>query len=230
MLFSKKRTEDGFKQIALPHLKFIYNMALRLSGSEYDAEDLTQETFYIAFKKFYQLKDENKCKNWLFSIMRNLYLKEVERKGNFRELNLDNEGEYLQNLESIAAKNYSENEMIKKIDNQGIQPLLDRIPEKYKSPFLLFYMDNRSYKEIADTLNIPIGTVMSRISRGRDFVKNIMLKNLVVSEANLMANETKVIRANFKNPVRRKGEGGETEKKILFLFSLSLFLLNLFVL
>src|SRR3989338_5184397 len=224
MLFSKKRTEDGFKQIALPHLKFIYNMALRLSGNEYDAEDLTQETFYIAFKKFHQLKDEDKCRNWLFSIMRNLYLKEVERKGNFRELNLDDEGEYLQNLEIVAAKKYSENELIKKTDKQDIQLILDRIPEKYKLPFLLFYMDNRSYKEIAETLNIPIGTVMSRISRGRDFVKNMMLKNLVVSEANLIANETKVIMADFKNPVRRKGEDGETEKKMLFLFSISLFL------
>ena len=91
-------------------------------------------------------------------------------------------------------------------------------------------MDNRSYKEIADTLNIPIGTVMSRISRGRDFVKNMMLKNLVVSEANLIANETKVIMADFKNPVRRKGEDGETEKKMLFLFSISLFLFNIFIL
>jgi RNA polymerase sigma-70 factor (ECF subfamily) len=179
VFFSKRADEDSFKQIALPHLKFIYNMALRLSGNEYDAEDITQETFYIAFKKFHQLKDEDKCKNWLFSIMRNLYLKEVERRGNFRELNFDDRGEYIQNLESMAAKNYSESELIKKTDNQDIQPLMDRMPEKYKSPFLLFYMDNRSYKEIADALNIPIGTVMSRISRGRDFVKNLLLKNAV---------------------------------------------------
>mgnify|MGYP001579537534 CR=1 FL=1 len=194
-MFFKKTDEEYFKRIALPHLRFIYNVALRLSGNEHDAEDLVQETFYIAFERFYQLKDEGKCKNWLFSIMRNLYLKEVERKGNFREMNLDDEGEYLQNLEIVAAKNYSENELIKKTDKQDIQLILDRIPEKYKLPFLLFYMDNRSYKEIADTLNIPIGTVMSRISRGRDFVKNMMLKN--------MANETKVIRADFKNPVRK---------------------------
>lgn len=197
-------------------------MALKLSGNEYDAEDLTQETFYIAFKRFHQLRGEDKCKSWLFSIMRNLYLKDMARKRNFRELNLDDEGEYLQNLESVAAKNYSENELIKKADKQDMQLILNRIPEKYKSPFLLFYMDNRTYKEIADALNIPIGTVMSRISRGRDFVKNMVLKNMV--------NETKVIRADFKNPLRLKGEDGETEKKTLFLFSLFLFLLNIFVL
>jgi len=149
-------------------------MALRLSGNEYDAEDITQETFYIAFKRFHQLKDEDKCKSWLFSIMRNLFLKEAERRGNYKELNLD-EGEYLFNLESVS--NYNEKEITEKIDNQELQVILNKIPEKYKSPFLLFYMDNRSYKEIADVLNIPIGTVMSRISRGRDFVKNLLLKN-----------------------------------------------------
>ncbi len=174
MFFSKKTDEDSFKRTALPHLKFIYNMALRLSGNEYDAEDITQETFYIAFKRFHQLKDEDKCKSWLFSIMRNLFLKEAERRGNYKELNLD-EGEYLFNLESVS--NYNEKEITEKIDNQELQVILNKIPEKYKSPFLLFYMDNRSYKEIADVLNIPIGTVMSRISRGRDFVKNLLLKN-----------------------------------------------------
>jgi len=174
VFFSKKTDEDSFKRTALPHLKFIYNMALRLSGNEYDAEDITQETFYIAFKRFHQLKDEDKCKSWLFSIMRNLFLKEAERRGNYKELNLD-EGEYLFNLESVS--NYNEKEITEKIDNQELQVILNKIPEKYKSPFLLFYMDNRSYKEIADVLNIPIGTVMSRISRGRDFVKNLLLKN-----------------------------------------------------
>ncbi|NNK93648.1 MAG: hypothetical protein HKP41_04770 [Desulfobacterales bacterium] len=67
---------DRFKQLAFPHLEFLYNIALKYTGRPYDAEDIVQETLYTAFRKFYQLRDDNKCRQWLFSILRTTFLRE----------------------------------------------------------------------------------------------------------------------------------------------------------
>jgi RNA polymerase sigma factor (sigma-70 family) len=76
-----KRPPEKFWQLADAHLKFLYNIALRYTGNRYDAEDLVQETFYVGFKKFYQLREERKFKSWLFAILRNTHLKNGRQKG-----------------------------------------------------------------------------------------------------------------------------------------------------
>ena len=71
----KNKRIDSFEQLALPHMTFIYRVAYRLSGNREDAEDLTQETFRIAFEKFDQLRDIEKCRGWLVIILRNFYMR-----------------------------------------------------------------------------------------------------------------------------------------------------------
>jgi RNA polymerase sigma-70 factor, ECF subfamily len=161
-----------FKELTYPHLLFLYNVALKYSGKPYDAEDLVQETIYTAYRKFSQLRDEEKCRSWLFMILRNLFLK--ERRLAIRRPYLDDGEGYLKN---IAAGSETELQRIfeQKIDKDEVQRVLKLLPEKFKSPLILYYMEEFTYQEIAEYLDIPIGTVMSRLSRGKKYMKNELL-------------------------------------------------------
>ncbi len=166
-MLNTKKTQDSFEMIALPYLDFIYKSAYRFCGNQTDAEDLTQETFEIAFEKFTQLRDERKCKSWLFIILRNLYLKQL---GKYRKYHfIDFEKLSYNNKNEIPCS--TEEEQIKKVMDGELQEALNKLKEKYKTPLILFYIGDFSYSEIAKTLKIPLGTVMSRISRGKISLK-----------------------------------------------------------
>jgi len=164
-------TEELFQEIALPYLGFIYKSAYRLSGNRADAEDLSQETFRLAFEKFTQLKDTARVKSWLFIILRNAFLQQIKKeKLNYVDIDLAN-------YNPQAARNAG-GYVFNNIMSDDIQAALDKLPEKYKTPVILSYMSGYSYQEIADMLQIPIGTVMSRIARGKNFLKKELL-NLI---------------------------------------------------
>jgi RNA polymerase sigma-70 factor (ECF subfamily) len=150
----------------MPYMTFIYRVAYRLSGNREDAEDLTQETFRIAFEKFDQLRDKEKCRSWLVVILKNYYFRELKKKKHFTSVNLDDVSFSLADNKDF---NY---ESIREIVNGELQQALNKLDERYKTPLILSYMDGFSYKEIASILNIPMGTVMSRIARGKIFLKN----------------------------------------------------------
>ena len=156
---------DSFEQVALPHMKLVYQVAYRLSGNREDAEDLTQNTFRIAFEKFDHLRDKKKCRSWLVIILKNMFFKEIKKKKHFPTINLDAVSFTLSD-----GKDYNY-ESIRNIVNEELQEVLDRLEKKYKIPLVLAYIDSFSYKEIASILNIPIGTVMSRIARGKIFLR-----------------------------------------------------------
>ncbi|MDY7032341.1 MAG: RNA polymerase sigma factor [Thermodesulfobacteriota bacterium] len=172
-MFSKsKRNNQRFNKLVYPHVTFLYNMALRYTGNTYDAEDLVQETLHIALKRLSQLRDETKCKSWLFKILRSVFLRELtinERKQKF-EFNECND--YAALLKGVAENYDIEKVLERKAKNSQIQQILETLPEKYKSPILLYYMEDLTYQEISEYLRIPIGTVMSRLSRAKVFLKN----------------------------------------------------------
>ena len=172
-MFSKDKSASTlFEETALPHLDFIYKSAYRFCGNATDAEDLTQETFQVAFEKFSQLKDRSKCKSWLFMIMRRLYLKEVQRSKRYTLTDFD-EGYY--NLGPLANL---DTDQLRHVINGELQNILDKLDERYKIPLVLSYLGDFSYQEIADMLNIPLGTVMSRIARAKICLKKELGKNL----------------------------------------------------
>ncbi|MCP4353459.1 MAG: sigma-70 family RNA polymerase sigma factor [Desulfobacterales bacterium] len=175
-MFSKKdRKGQHFRDIVYPHVSFLYNMALRYAGNTYDAEDMVQETLYIALKKLDQLRDESKCKSWLFAILRSIYLRELRTSKRKHEFNQDEHPYYTDSLET-AAENYdTEKTFEKKIEQLRVHRFLDDLPEKYKSLILLYYMEDMSYREISEYLDIPQGTVMSRLSRAKELLKKKML-------------------------------------------------------
>lgn len=162
-----------FKELTYPHLEFLYNVALKYSGKPYDAEDLVQETMYTAYRKFFQLREESKCRSWLFMILRSHFLKE-KRQESKRPI-LDDGNGYLRNITSGKVNEIASN-YESKMTNEKIQQVLDMIPEKFKSPLVLYYMEELTYQEISEYMDIPIGTVMSRLARGKKYMKNELMR------------------------------------------------------
>ncbi len=190
----RKNTAQRFWDLTEVHVKFLYNMAWRYADNKYDAEDLVQETYYIAFKKFDQLRDESKLKSWLFAILRSAYLKGRRQDGQSKKTEYDDSVEYISTLENAAEKIDVVAAYEKKIESDQIQLLLDELPEKYKSPLLLYYMAEMSYQEISEILDLPMGTVMSRLSRGKQILKKRILRIHMLD-----AVSTKVIQFPKKN-------------------------------
>jgi RNA polymerase sigma-70 factor, ECF subfamily len=139
------------------HYESLYRYAYRLSGSAADAEDLTQEAFCQAQLKLNQLRDPSRVKAWLFSILRNKYLH--RRRDDRREvtLSLDSIGDVAQPLPEPTLE----------VDAQRLQQVLNELPEEFRTPVILFYFDDFSYRDIADQMDLPIGTVMSRLARAK---------------------------------------------------------------
>jgi RNA polymerase sigma-70 factor (ECF subfamily) len=194
MIFKKNRQENEFRTLAFPHMKLLYNVALRYCKNVFDAEDIVQETYLMAFHKFHQLREKSKCKPWLLTILRNNFLKNYHRQKNRQKLP---EADYIEFLESTIAEESAEELLSRASQKDTVQKALDQLPLKYKEVLILYYMDEMLYKEIADTLEIPIGTVMSRLTRAREGLKTILLKQMKQQNNN-------ILNINFKsvNPVQ----------------------------
>ncbi len=137
----------------------LYRYAYRLTGSQSDAEDLTQQAFLVAQARWDQLRDEDKAKSWLFTIARNAWLKELRGPRCQASCLLDE-------LPGPAAGTTSSD-----FDEEQLQTALDELPEEFRSPVILFYFREFSYKEIAATMGVPIGTVMSRLARAKALLR-----------------------------------------------------------
>ncbi len=171
-LQNKAEIEDYLNHLH-PNGPVILGAAYRLCREKEHAEDLVQETFYYALKNFHQLKDRDKCKYWLFSILRNLFLKDIKKRKNWLELEFDTVCENLHTKQPLDP----ENEYIQKELKHRVQEALDTLNERLKFPIILFYFENRSYKEISEILNIPIGTVMSRLARAKVHLKQLLMQS-----------------------------------------------------
>jgi RNA polymerase sigma-70 factor (ECF subfamily) len=157
--------EPEIRVYLLPHMDLIFRCACRLTRKAHDAEDLTQETFYFAIKNFSQLRDRDKAKNWLFSILRNLFLKDLEKS----KKRIDIEFESISN--TIGGKVNIEEDHLKTEVARNLRAALNKLDNRLKAPIEMFYFEKLSYKEIAKSLNLPIGTVMSRIARGKVYIR-----------------------------------------------------------
>ena len=153
------------KDYLMPHVDLIFRCACRLTRKSHDAEDLTQETFYFAIKNFSQLRDRDKAKNWLFSILRNLFLKDLEKNKKRIDIDFDS----VSNI--ISGKVDIEQEHLKAEVSRNLRAALNKLDERLKAPIEMFYFERLSYKEIAKSLDLPMGTVMSRIARGKVYIR-----------------------------------------------------------
>jgi RNA polymerase sigma-70 factor (ECF subfamily) len=137
------------------HYSLLYRYAYRLSGSAADAEDLTQQTFLVAQTRLDQLRDTERARSWLCSILRNTFLK-AQRGPACLPLDLLEGGELAETVLDDSL-----------LDEERLQAALHELPEEYRSVVILYYLNEFSYREIAEQLQVPLGTVMSRLSRAR---------------------------------------------------------------
>lgn len=144
------------RTLVLDYHRDVYRYAFRLSGRQSDAEDLTQQTFLIAQQRLHQVRQPERVVSWLFAILRSCYLK-AERKStplSATSIELD-----VDSIPDSLAEN--------SIDEELLQVAIDELPDEFKLVLVLFYFEECSYKEIAEQLRIPIGTVMSRLTRAK---------------------------------------------------------------
>ena len=184
MIFKEKTSRDEFKRLTYPHMKLMYNVALRYCGNVFDAEDIVQETYLAAFKNFHQLREKSKCKSWLLKILRNNFLKSYHKHKSMQRLN---ETDYIEFLETGMSNDEADILLFSAADRQTVQHAIDRLPVKYKEVLTLYYLDEMLYKDIADSLDIPIGTVMSRLTRARERLKSVLLKQINPKKKKIMA-------------------------------------------
>lgn len=139
----------------------VYRFAFRLAGNQADAEDLTQRTYLTACQKFQQVRDVAKIRAWLFTITRHTFLKTIVGA----EPPLTG---FEQTLDSVVESDSGTFDF----DEELLQQALQEMPEAYRTPLLLFYFEEMPYKEIAESLGLPLGTVMSRLSRGKAYLRS----------------------------------------------------------
>ena len=137
----------------------LYRFALSLSRKESDAADLVQQTFYIWALKGHQLREESKVKTWLFMTLYREFL--ARRRHDDRFIDIVDSDTRLVDPPDLSPT------AVDALDAATVQDALHQLEARYRAPLTLFYMRQHSYREIADILSIPQGTVMSRISRGK---------------------------------------------------------------
>jgi RNA polymerase sigma-70 factor (ECF subfamily) len=171
---------DTFEADALAFLDALYRTALRMTRSEADAEDLVQETYIKAFRFREQFTAGTNLKAWLFRILTNTFINSYRRRQSqpeFTELeDVDEFSLYkrMSDLRTSSTSGNPETEFLDGLVDTEVKDALTELPEKFRSVVLLD-VEGFSYKEIAEMLDIPIGTVMSRLHRGRKFLQKRLL-------------------------------------------------------
>jgi RNA polymerase sigma-70 factor (ECF subfamily) len=154
-----------FAELVDAHYQALYRFGYSLTRCPERASDLVQETFCIWAEKNAQLKDRSKAKTWLFTTLHREFLGQRRKLSRFSDEPLD---------EGLAAETSAVDGADRQMDGQRAVELLSEMDEMYRAPLALFYLQQHSYKEIAEILDVPIGTVMSRLSRGKDMLRKRM--------------------------------------------------------
>jgi RNA polymerase sigma-70 factor (ECF subfamily) len=157
-----------FEQQISPHLKSAYNLARWLTGNHQDAEDVVQDAFLRAFSAFDNLRSDD-GKAWLLTIVRNTSLTWIKRNRNTATMS---------GLEDHADPSEPspdpEETLLISVHREEIARALEQLPTEFREAIVLRELEGLSYKEIAGTIGAPLGTVMSRLSRGREWLRRIL--------------------------------------------------------
>lgn len=147
------------------HYAALYRYAYRLCGTTQEAEDLTQEAFCQAQNKLSQLREPGRAKAWLFTILRNAYLHRLRSSKHEKHVSFDRIAELPEATPDSAPM----------LDSAQLQKALNELPEVFRTPIILYYFEEFSYRDIADQMNVPLGTVMSRLARAKTFLRERLM-------------------------------------------------------
>lgn len=175
-----------FEQLVDAHYEALYRFALSLAKDVDSASDLVQQTFCTWAEKGGQLRDRSKAKTWLFTTLYREFLAQVRRSNRYSPDGFDAEA-----ADRIAAE---EEDAERQMDGRQVLDLLRALEESYRAPLTLFYLQQHSYKEIARILDLPIGTVMSRISRGKELLRKQMVSEPSSAPKNILQLDPEALR------------------------------------
>jgi RNA polymerase sigma-70 factor (ECF subfamily) len=167
---------EDFESVALPYLDSLFHTATRLTGNQAEAEDLVQEVYMQAWKSFHCFEPGTNCRAWLFKILSNK-AKHYHRK-RFKFRFVDESEKFLDALAYVPP-------VPELLSNEEVLASLEKVPCFYRAVVVLADVEEFSYKEIADILSIPVGTVMSRLSRGRKLLRIELSKTHICAETRI---------------------------------------------
>jgi RNA polymerase sigma factor (sigma-70 family) len=174
-----------FQELVDSHYQALFRFAMSLTRDEDRACDLVQETFCIWAEKNAQLRDRSKAKTWLFTTLHREFLAHVRRSSRYSDESLEDAAERIPATGEANAD--------RQMDGQRAMELLGSLDEAFRAPLMLFYLQQHSYKEIAEILEIPIGTVMSRISRGKELLRRQMTAEPASAPKNILQLEPEAL-------------------------------------
>ena len=168
-----------FEAAAMPYLDPLYHAAYHMARNPQDAEDLVQETYLKAYKYYDKFEEGTNLKAWLFKILKNTFINSYRKKqqappkADFADIE--------ESFETIVRDDGGgartpEEELLEKVLDEDVQQAIEELPHDYRMVVLLADLEGFAYKEIADILEIPVGTVMSRLYRGRRLLEEALLK------------------------------------------------------
>ena len=172
--------KEKFTADAMQYAPQLFSTALRMTRNRSDAEDLVQETYIKGWRSFHTFQEGTNLRAWLFRIMTNTYINKYnaqKRKGT--EVELDDVEELflykrLGSIDQSQLSSSAEDQMLNLFTDDEVKNALESLPEDFRIPVLLSDVDGFAYKEIAEMLEIPIGTVMSRLHRGRKAMQKML--------------------------------------------------------
>jgi RNA polymerase sigma-70 factor (ECF subfamily) len=172
--------QEQFTADAMQYAPQLFSTALRMTRNRSDAEDLVQETYVKGWRSFRTFQEGTNLRAWLFRIMTNTYINKynaAKRKGT--EVELDDVEELflykrLGSIDQSKLSSSAEDQMLNQFTDDEVKNALESLPEDFRIPVLLSDVDGFSYKEIAEMLEIPMGTVMSRLHRGRKIMQKML--------------------------------------------------------
>ena len=177
---------DTFKQEAVPHLDAIYRFALRLTRSPAEAEDLVQETFLRAYRAWDQYTLGTNAKSWLFTICRNAFLRGRERDTRRNELVSEaaaesDAGDRIHETPLFAGQaDYDpEGEFFRELVDDEVLAAVDGLPDEFREAVVLSDLHGMNYQEVTEILGVPLGTVKSRLFRGRKLLQEALYEYAV---------------------------------------------------
>ena len=163
----------GFEDLAMPLMNSAYNLARWLARNDHDAEDLVQETYLKALRGFASFQPGTNFRAWMYRILRNTFLTSRTGLRATSTVSLDSD----EDGPELAVENETpETILMRRLSSELVQSSIDHLPVHYREILLLCDVEEMTYREIAEILSIPIGTVMSRLSRARKLVSECLKK------------------------------------------------------